>query len=107
MSKHKRPDCITWNQTRRRIWQRDGQRCQGPHCREKPPGSLPLEQAHIDHILELSRGGGNSDRNLRTLCRRCHCLRANSTHQGMIARALRDGIIPPNWRPLVWEYQAP
>lgn len=99
----KRLDTDTWAGTRRRIWQRDQQRCQGPYCTDKPPRSLPLEQAHIDHILELSKGGDNSDANLRTLCRRCHCLRANITHQGMIAAALREGIIPPNWRQYVWE----
>ena len=37
------------------------------------------------------------------LCRRCHVLRADKRHRGMIANALRDGIIPPNWRELVWE----
>jgi len=40
---------------------------------------------------------------LRTLCRRCHVLRKDMRHRGMIASALRDGIIPPDWRGLVWE----
>jgi 5-methylcytosine-specific restriction enzyme A len=30
-------------------------------------------------------------------------LRADRSHQGMIAAALRDGIIPANWRELVWD----
>ncbi|NER00527.1 MAG: HNH endonuclease [Cyanothece sp. SIO2G6] len=92
-----------WQATRRRIWEQDQQRCQGPYCRYQPPHSLSLSNAHIDHIVELSRGGSNDDRNLRTLCRRCHCLRANHTHQGMIGVALREGIIPINWREYVWE----
>jgi hypothetical protein len=45
----------------------------------------------------------NKFSNLRTLCRRCHVLRADMRHRGMVAAALRDGIIPWNWRELVWE----
>ena len=41
--------------------------------------------------------------NLRTLCRRCHALRADGRHRGLIYKALRDGRIPPDWRDLVWE----
>ena len=47
--------------------------------------------------------GTNELTNLRTLCRRHHCLRADHRHRGMIAGALRDGVIPPNWRGLVWD----
>lgn len=61
-----------------------------------------LNVAHIDHIRS-GRTGTNHDTNLRTLCRRCHTLRADPRHRGMIASALRRGIIPPNWRELVWE----
>ena len=86
---------------RRRVWERDGHQCQGPYCVGAPP--LPLEAVHIDHITPLSKGGTNELTNLRTLCRRCHVLRASREHQGMIAQALRDGIIPADWRPLVWE----
>lgn len=103
MAASKRQPLTIWRQTRARIWQRDQARCQGPYCRNRPPHSLALKDAQIDHILELSRGGTDADINLRTLCRRCHCLRASIVHQGMIASALRDGIIPPDWRSLVWE----
>ena len=92
-----------WRVTRERIWRQDQGRCQGPYCRERSPWSLSLDIAHIDHIQEISRGGSNRDQNLRTLCRRCHCLRANHTHQGMISAALRDEVIPVNWREWVWE----
>jgi 5-methylcytosine-specific restriction endonuclease McrA len=90
-----------WQQTRERIWLRDEGRCQGPYCQEQPPWSLPLERAHIDHI-QSGKLGSNADSNLRVLCRRCHVLRADHRHRGMIASALRDGIIPPDWRGLVW-----
>jgi len=90
-----------WAQRRQAVWTRDGGHCQGPACQGAAP--IPLARAHIDHITPLSGGGTNAMGNLRTLCRRCHVLRAGHEHQGMIAAALRDGIIPPDWRPLVWE----
>lgn len=103
ITRRRRQPLPQWRNTRVRIWQRDQGKCQGQHCQHTPLGSLPLDQAHIDHILEVCKGGSNEDSNLRTLCRRCHVLRANHTHQGMIAAALRDGIIPANWREWVWE----
>jgi 5-methylcytosine-specific restriction protein A len=85
-----------WLETRRKVWERDGRKC--VHC-EAPQA---LEECHIDHI-KSGKLAGNELTNLRTLCRRCHVLRADKRHRGMIASALRDGIIPPNWRDLVWE----
>ena len=98
----KRPPHAVWQVTRERIWRRDQGRCQGPYCRDRPPWSLPLRQAHVDHIRS-GKLGSNADSNLRLLCRRCHVLRADHRHRGMIAAALRDGIIPPDWRKLVWD----
>ena len=92
-----------WRSVREQIWTRDEGRCQGPYCDALLPWSLALRQAHIDHIRPLSKGGANAAGNLRTLCRRCHVLRAGREHQGMVARALRDGLIPPDWRALVWD----
>jgi 5-methylcytosine-specific restriction protein A len=103
MPRKRRPSRELWNLIRRQVWERDGGRCQGPYCREA--GLLPLEQAHIDHRLPLSEGGSNAVENLRTLCRRCHVLRAGRAHAGMIASALRDRIVPPDWRALVWNDQ--
>lgn len=103
MTWSKRQPSPLWQATRQRIWQRDQGRCQGPYCQHDLPYSLSLKEAQIDHILEKSQGGTDADANLRTLCRRCHCLRSSIVHQGMIAAALRDGLIPPNWRSLVWE----
>lgn len=95
MPKKRQPREI-WNETRRRVWDRDGRKC--VHC-DRPQA---LEECHIDHIRS-GKLAGNEMSNLRTLCRRCHVLRADNRHRGMIASALRDGIIPPNWRELVWE----
>jgi 5-methylcytosine-specific restriction endonuclease McrA len=81
---------------RERVWRRDGKKCY--HCGDP----VALAGCHCDHIVSGKRGT-NKFSNLRVLCRRCHVLRADNRHRGMIASALRDGIIPPNWRELVWE----
>jgi len=91
-----RPPREVWQTIRLIIWRRDGKQC--VRCRQK----LNLHDAHIDHIRP-GKLASNQFTNLRTLCRRCHVLRADHRHQGMTANALRHGVIPPNWRELVWE----
>lgn len=71
------------------IWQRDNKKC--VRC----SSSVSLKECHIDHI-QSGKLANNKFSNLRTLCRRCHVLRADNRHRGMIASAIRDGIIPPN-----------
>lgn len=93
---NKRPPREVWANIRRIIWKRDGGRC--VRCKDE----VPLNACHIDHIQSGKRGT-NEFRNLRTLCRRCHVLRADPRHRGMIAAALRDGIISADWRTHVWE----
>jgi 5-methylcytosine-specific restriction enzyme A len=93
----KRPPREVWDATLRpAIWKRDGGRC--VRCEVE----VTLQAAHIDHVRS-GKLGTNEFKNLRTLCRRCHVLRADMRHRGMIAAALRDGVIPPDWRELVWE----
>jgi 5-methylcytosine-specific restriction enzyme A len=92
----RRPPKETWQIQREQVWNRDGRKC----VRCGTPQEL--NECHIDHI-HSGKLANNSNKNLRTLCRRCHVLRADPRHRGMIASALRDGIIPPNWRQLVWE----
>ena len=89
-----------WEETREKVWKRDRGYCQGPYCKYASP--LPLNKCHIDHIIS-GKLGTNALSNLRVLCRRCHVLRCDFRHRGMIAKALKDGIIPPDWRELVWE----
>ena len=95
MPKKRQPREI-WAETRVKVLERDGYLC--THCSE----AVAVETAHIDHIQSGKRGT-NQLANLRTLCRRCHVLRADRRHRGMIARALADGIIPADWRSLVWD----
>jgi 5-methylcytosine-specific restriction endonuclease McrA len=92
----RRPSREIWDVLRRKVWKRDGGRC--VRC------SVPLgfDRFHCDHIRS-GKLGTNSLNNLRTLCRRCHVLRACHRHQGMISAALRDGIIEPDWRKHVWD----
>lgn len=92
----KRPPKEIWADIRVKIWDRDGRKC--VRCRV----SLDIKVCHIDHI-KSGKFADNKLSNLRVLCRRCHVLRADFRHRGMIARAIRDGVIPPDWRPLVWE----
>ena len=94
-----------WDETRRKAWERDGGVCQSPL---QPPiccgklNELSLETCHVDHIIPLSLGGSNALSNQRVLCRACHVLRVDDKHRGMIANALRDDVIPPDWRGHVW-----
>ncbi len=85
-----------WLRKRIAVLERDGYECVRCH--------LPVGErtAHIDHI-KSGKLATNEMSNLRALCRRCHVLRADGRHRGMTAKALKDGIIPANWRELVWE----
>lgn len=85
-----------WFQTRIFVWERDKKRC--THCNRL----VSINECNIDHIVSGKRGSNNIN-NLRTLCKKCHVLRADFRHRGMVANALKQGIIPPNWRELVWE----
>lgn len=95
MPKSRLPKEVWFNNIRPIIWQRDKKQC----VRCKTP--LELKECHIDHIVS-GKLGTNKIKNLRTLCIRCHVLRADLRHQGMIANALTKGIIDVNWREHVW-----
>jgi len=92
----KRPPKEVWLKLRKIVWGRDCGKC--VHC------NIPvsLEECNIDHIRS-GKLGTNALSNLRTLCKRCHVLRDDKRHRGMVSKALKDGVIPPNWRELVWE----
>ena len=63
---------------------------------------VALAEAHIDHIVSGKRGS-NKLSDLRTFCRMRHLLCADGPHRGMIARALRAGVIRANRWDMVWE----
>lgn len=95
MPKKRQPREI-WQNTRLNVLERDMYKCVKCKCK------VTISTAHIDHI-QSGKLGSNCMSNLRTLCRRCHVLRADPRHRGMIAKALRDEIIPVNWREFVWD----
>lgn len=84
-----------WEDLRFKVWNRDNHRCVNCHC------FVDINNCHIDHI-QSGVQGNNKSNNLRTLCIKCHTLRSDKNHRGMIAIALKKGIIPPNWREYVW-----
>jgi len=92
----KRQPIEIWKETRKKVLERDDYRCQ--RCNEP----LKEDTAHIDHI-QSGKLGANEMWNLRTLCRRCHVLRNDHRHRGMISKALKDGIIGANWRSELWD----
>ncbi len=85
-----------WNIVREEVWERDKHKCS--NCLIE----VTLKDCNIDHIRS-GKLGTNEMKNLRTLCKKCHVLRLDFRHRGMTSRALKGGIIPPNWRDLVWE----
>lgn len=91
----KRQPSYVWNKTRRTVWKRDNGKC--VHCGKK----VALNKCHIDHI-QSGKKGSNNLKNLRTLCPVCHILRKDFRHRGMIARALKEKLIPPDWRKFTW-----
>lgn len=87
----------TWvKNIRPMIWKRDRKKC--VRCGIE----LSLNKCHIDHI-KSGKLSDNKFKNLRTLCRRCHVLRDDKNHLGMIASALKDGLIPVDWRNHTWK----
>lgn len=85
-----------WDIVRKKVWERDNHICTNCHIK------VTLKDCNVDHI-KSGKLGTNKMNNLRTLCKKCHVLRLDFRHRGMTSRALKSGIIPPNWRGLVWE----
>ena len=92
----KRLDKELWIEKRIQVWESDGHKC--TRCKV----DTTIDECHIDHI-KSGILGSNRLENLRTLCPRCHVLRADIRHQGMIPKALIKGIIQPGWREHVWD----
>lgn len=85
-----------WQHTRQRVFERDLGVC--AKCGKHPL----LRECHIDHIIS-GKAGSNNIAILRVLCRRCHTLRLDKRHRGMIHSALRKGLIGPDWRNHLWK----
>jgi len=83
---------------RKAVYERDGGMCQYPYGKHP----VTFEEFHCDHIRS-GKLGTNHISNLRVLCRMHHVLRLDHRHRGMIANALKKGIIGPDWRKHLWE----
>lgn len=97
-----------WDITRQRIHERDKGVCQSPI--DSPPKrnglcqwNVTLDKCHIDHVNPLMSGGSNHASNLRTLCPVCHSLRVDPKHRGMQTGMVKKGLLPIDWKRLVWE----
>ncbi len=81
---------------RRRILARDGHRCGAPGC-----GATRFLEVH--HLVPRSRGGGQEEANLVTLCARCHqLLHERGGLPGLalpLAEAVRSGANPARGSP--------
>lgn len=94
----RRPESRVTQATKERLLERDGWKC--VRCGMV----LGKSTVRIDHIKTgYGWDGSSGDSNRRCLCRRCFALRAESRRNSEIGRCLRDGLIPPDWRPLVWD----
>lgn len=96
MPKRRTPSETWYTNIRPIIWKRDGGRC------VKCDVFISLRECHIDHIVS-GINGSNKFSNLRTLCYKCHVLRLDSNHRGMIKSGLEKNLITANWREFVWE----
>lgn len=48
-----------------------------PFCRDCRAHDILIDATEVDHIIPLSRGGLDTDDNVRCLCRDCHKMRTN------------------------------
>jgi 5-methylcytosine-specific restriction protein A len=92
----KRQPIEVWRETRLKVLTRDNFKC--ARCGKE----VTEKTAHIDHI-KSGKLGTNELSNLRTLCIICHATRSDHRHQGLTARLVRSGELPPDWRKLVWD----
>lgn len=66
-----------WDQLRRRVYRRDDWHCQCCGRRGNRGGDAEL---HAHHIHERAEGGADEERNLLTLCDRCHAVYHENPH---------------------------
>lgn len=67
------------------VAKRDNWRCNGCGCRcSRPKGDNAHNEATLDHILPLSKGGEHSAANVQLLCRRCNSNKSDSLLYGQM-----------------------
>jgi 5-methylcytosine-specific restriction protein A len=87
------------------VWARGGRKCD--RCERSLDNKSACNLDPIDLTQASRRGPSKKLSNLRCLCRKCFVLRCGpkgiARPAGVIDRAIADGVVPPDWRPLVWE----
>lgn len=58
-----------WNARRKKVYQRDGHKCQNCGTFGGPKGNAEL---HAHHVVPKSKGGTHETTNLITICKECH-----------------------------------
>lgn len=84
-----------WDQRRRKVYKRDGYKCQ--KCGRKG-GKKGSAQLHAHHIKPISEGGSHSYRNLMTVCHSCH----EKIHGHGIPTKGKSSSSASTWKKAVW-----
>jgi 5-methylcytosine-specific restriction protein A len=78
----------SWKRLRRRVLDRDGDRCQirGPRCQ--------IDATMVDHILPVSFGGQDSEDNAQAVCKPCHDTKTAQERAALRPRPSRKRSAP-------------
>ena len=57
---------------------------------------LPIHVLEIDHVIPISKGGGDQAKNIQLLCPYCNKLKGNRSMEYLRNRVLSKGIIRPD-----------
>jgi hypothetical protein len=74
LTPRQRPRIDPW--VKQQVHKRDGFTC--VYCKRK----LPISELHVDHLHPVSKGGGDSRKNLVTACRDCNLAKSNKELRG-------------------------
>ena len=76
---------------RERILKRDNYTCQicGKKVIYEGVNFYSPDFYNIDHIIPLSKGGKNSDDNLRVTCRKCNCSKGNRQLEDLVKNLIK------------------
>lgn len=80
MSSNYPPD---WDSRRKRVYRRDGYKCQNCGSKGGPKGDTEL---HAHHIVPKAKGGSHKISNLKTVCKDCH----DAIHRNSMAPTSAD-----------------
>lgn len=71
------------------VWSNGKQKC--VYCKR----SIDLQEATVDHVVPLSRGGSNRVKNMRNACKWCNMSKGNLSEKAFCSVI---AIAPKQWR---------